>query len=37
MVEIAMAPEAGSRHRWRGILLVAGAAAAWSVAGIIRV
>jgi drug/metabolite transporter (DMT)-like permease len=34
MVELAIAPEAGSR-RWRGILLVAGAAAAWSIAGVI--
>jgi drug/metabolite transporter (DMT)-like permease len=34
MVDLAIAPETGSR-RWRGILLVAGAAAAWSVAGII--
>jgi drug/metabolite transporter (DMT)-like permease len=34
MVECVVAPESGSR-RWRGILLVAGAAAAWSIAGVI--
>lgn len=34
MQEIAMEPSAARRH-WRGVALVAGAAAAWSIAGII--